>query len=93
MKHLLDMSRTLRSLDPNPLERILEQQNSGNRLGTKPICFLTSSLSSKLAHLINMETDGSSIRPFLLQQLQPFLQKGWLTIYNGTDHLPDSLQQ
>lgn len=83
----LRVNRTLRSLYLDPLSRILQQQNLGVPPGMKPSGIFTSSPSSALALLIDMKTDGSSIWPVLLQQLEPLRQKGWLTTYNGTDLL------
>ena len=83
----LNVNKTLQSLYLAPLSRILEQQNLNTSLGTKPSGVFTSSPSSTLVLLIDMKTDGSSTWPVLLQQLQPLLQKGWLTIYTGTELL------
>ena len=81
----LNVNNTLRSLYLEPLLRILEQQNLGTPSETKPSGVITSSPSSTLlVLLIDMKTDGSSTWPVVLQQLEPLLQKGWLTIYTGT---------
>ncbi len=84
----LSVNRTLRSLYLDPLSRILEQQNPAVPSRTNPNGVFSSSPRSTLALLIDMKTDGSSIWPILLQQLEPLRQKRWLTAYNGTDLLP-----
>lgn len=81
----LNVNNTLQSLYLEPLLRILEQQNLCIPSETKPSGVFTSSPSSTPVLLIDMKTDSSSTWPVLLQQLVPYLQKGWLTIYTGTE--------
>ena len=59
--------------------RILEQQNRDNVSEINPTGVLISTPSN---------TDGSSIWPISVQQLESLRQRGWMSMYNGTHLLP-----
>ncbi|KAL2838293.1 PLC-like phosphodiesterase [Aspergillus pseudoustus] len=88
-KSSLTPSRTLRSMYIDPLMRILRRQNpithfhpdldnpSNGVFDTDP--------SQPLIFLIDFKTDGEETWDYVVAQLAPLRESGYLTYYNGTD--------
>lgn len=85
----LTASRTLKSLYVNPLLEILEKQNPVSafhpKVDSPPAGVFDMAPSQTLILLIDYKTSGRALHPYVLQQLEPLRQKGYLTHFNGTD--------
>jgi hypothetical protein len=76
----LTRNRTFQSLYVNPLVRILEQQNPTSEFynGTSHGVF-DADPEQSLILLIDVKTSGVETWPWVLSQLQPLRERGWLT--------------
>ncbi|KAJ0418940.1 PLC-like phosphodiesterase [Aspergillus carlsbadensis] len=88
-KASLTPSRTLRSMYIEPLMRILRRQNPITRFNPfhdEPLngVFDTNPLQT-LILLIDFKTDGEETWDYVVEQLGPLRESGYLTYYNGTD--------
>ncbi|KAI9716351.1 MAG: hypothetical protein M1812_005416 [Candelaria pacifica] len=91
----LTRNRTLRGLYLDPIMNILEKQNPSKEF-TVPNDddddivngIFDTDPSQPLILLIDFKTDGPKTWPFLIEQLNPLLQRGYLTTFNGTDIIP-----
>ncbi|TVY43999.1 Altered inheritance of mitochondria protein-like protein [Lachnellula subtilissima] len=84
----LTRNRTFQSLYVNPLVKILEDQNPNTEFynGTSHGVFDTDPDVS-LTLLIDVKTSGPETWPWVLAQLEPLREKGWLTfVQNNTLH-------
>ncbi len=87
----LTRNRTLRNLYLNPIIDILEKQNPSTNF-TNPDNTVNGIFdtdpSQQLTLLIDFKMDGPTTWPFLIDQLKPLLQRGYLTTFNGTAIVP-----
>lgn len=84
----LTRNRTFQSLYVNPLVEILERQNPDTEFynGTDHGVFDTDPEKS-LILLIDLKTSGPETWPWVLSQLQPLRERGWLSfVKNNTLH-------
>lgn len=84
----LTMNRTFTSLYIDPLVKILEYQNPTTQFynGTTHGVFDTDPEKS-LTLLVDVKTGGTDTWPWVLKQLQPLRERGWLTyVANDTVH-------
>ena len=95
----LTKERTLESLYINPLVSILLKQNAPSQIITSNDTSSSSVSDSlngvfdtnhktPLVLLIDMKTDGPSTFPVVLEHLEPFRSRGWLTYFNGSAVIP-----
>lgn len=98
----LTKERTLETLYIDPIVSILSNQNTpGQFTSTNGTSFSsaptnTTNLSGvfeaspnlPLTLLIDMKTDGASTFPAVLEHLEPFRSRGWLTYFNGSAVVP-----
>jgi hypothetical protein len=84
----LTPNRTLNSLYVNPLLDILERQNaisaSHPKLDNPSKGVFNAAPKQTLILLIDYKTSGKSLHSYVLKQLDPLRQKGYLTRFNGT---------
>lgn len=81
----LTKNRTFLSLYVNPLVEILEGQNPSTEFynGTRHGVFDVDSEQS-ITLLVDLKTGGAETWPYVLEQLQPLRERGWLTyVENG----------
>jgi hypothetical protein len=87
--YALTPNRTLKSLYINPLLDILDKQNSITHFkpghDQPPHGVFDTDPSQTLILLIDFKTSGDDLWPYVVSQLEPFRQKGYLTYFNGTD--------
>ncbi|KAI9695728.1 MAG: Altered inheritance of mitochondria protein 6 [Candelina mexicana] len=87
----LTRNRTLRNLYLNPIVDILEKQNPSTNF-THPSDTISGIFdtepSQPLTLLIDFKMDGNTTWPYLVNQLEPLLRRGYLTTFNGTDIVP-----
>ncbi|OKL55839.1 hypothetical protein UA08_08925 [Talaromyces atroroseus] len=88
---VLNRRATLRSLYLNPLLDILHQRNShildlpDDFEPTTPLAgVFAADPTQTLILLIDFKTDGDELWPYVMYQLQPLREAGYLTFYNGT---------
>lgn len=81
----LTPNRTLKNLYIDPLVSILLHQNAHGQLGNavSPRGVFDSSANASLVLFLDFKTDGSSLWPVVLEQLEPLRSNGWLTNFNG----------
>ncbi|KAM0804561.1 PLC-like phosphodiesterase [Usnea florida] len=96
----LTKERTLESLYIDPIVSILSSQNIPSEITTSDSTTSTSSSATNLngvfdaspktplTLLIDMKTDGLSTFPAVLEHLEPFRSRGWLTHFNGSAVVP-----
>lgn len=98
----LTKERTLESLYIDPIVSILSSQNTPSQATTTDSTASTSpstsatnlngvfdaSPNTPLTLLIDMKTDGVSTFPAVLDHLEPFRSRGWLTHFNGSAVVP-----
>lgn len=91
---MLNRRETLRTLYLNPLLDILHQRNTRTNLLNLPDTFHTdlpmagvfaSDPAQSLVLLIDFKTDGDKLWPYVMEQLQPLREAGYLTYFNGSD--------
>jgi len=85
----LTRNRTFQSLYVNPLVQILEQQNTPTDFynGTSHGVFDTDPGKS-LTLLVDVKTSGAETWPWVIKQLQPLRERGWLSyVENGELHM------
>jgi hypothetical protein len=87
--YALTPNRTLKSLYINPLLDILAKQNPITHFQPShddpPHGVFDTDPSQTLILLIDFKTPGDDLWPYIVSQLEPFRQKGYLTYFNGTD--------
>jgi hypothetical protein len=78
----LTRNRTFQSLYVNPLVKILEQQNPDTDFynGTSQGVF-DADPGKSLTLLIDVKTSGAETWPWVLEQIQPLRERGWLTYF------------
>jgi hypothetical protein len=78
----LTRNRTFQSLYINPLVKILEQQNPDTDFynGTSHGVF-DADPGKSLTLLIDVKTSGAETWPWVLEQIQPLRERGWLTYF------------
>lgn len=77
-------SRTLRTLYLDPLANIFEHRNvSTASASAKETGFFDADLNASVTLLIDFKSNGHDIWPVLLEQLQTFRDRNWLTYYDG----------
>jgi hypothetical protein len=84
----LTRNRTFTSLYIDPLVKILEHQNPDTEFynGTDHGVFDTDSGKS-VTLLVDLKTEGAATWPFVLKQLEPLRERGWLSyVENNTLH-------
>lgn len=85
----LTPNRTLRKLYIHPLLDILDKQNPIStfhpKVDSPPNGVFDVAPAQTLILLIDYKTSGKPLHPYVLQQLEPLRQKGYLTHFNGTD--------
>lgn len=85
----LTPNRTLNSLYINPLLDILEKQNPVSSfhptIDSPPNGVFDIAPLESLVLLIDYKTSGKPLHPYVLRQLEPLRQRGYLTYFNGTD--------
>ena len=87
----LGPQRTLASLYIDPLVQILSQANPENKFTSeqkKPNGVFDTWSSATLYLFIDVKTKGNETWPYVENALQPLLEKGWLTQFNGTAIVP-----
>lgn len=98
----LTQNRTLESLYIDPIVSILSNQNTPSQVTTTNETSSSSASPSTadlngvfdaspktaLTLLIDMKTDGASTFPAVLEHLEPFRSRGWLTHFNGSAVVP-----
>lgn len=98
----LTKDRTLESLYIDPIVSILKNQNTPSQVtnthetssssappGTADLNgVFDASPQTPLILLIDMKTDGDSTFPAVLEHLEPFRSRGWLTYFNGSAVVP-----
>jgi len=87
----LNPSRTLQTLYLAPLLEILRRQNSSRQADGSFRGIFNRQAGQTFTLLVDMKTNGSTTLPVLLEQLQPFLDEGFLTAYDGNTLLPGAL--
>jgi hypothetical protein len=87
--YALTPNRTLKSLYINPLLDILDKQNPITHFipghDKPPHGVFDTDPSQTLILLIDFKTSGDELWPYVVSQLEPLRQKGYLTYFNGTD--------
>lgn len=88
-KSSLAANRTLRSLYVDPLKEILGKQNPVTKFqpavnGTPNGVFDTDP-SQTLVLLIDFKTNGTKVWPYVVSQLSPLREKGYLTHFDGKE--------
>jgi hypothetical protein len=87
--YALTPNRTLKSLYISPLLDILAKQNPIAHFqpghDKPPHGVFDTDPSQTLILLIDFKTPGDDLWPYVVSQLEPFRQKGYLTYFNGTD--------
>ncbi|RAO71258.1 uncharacterized protein BHQ10_007270 [Talaromyces amestolkiae] len=90
---VLNRDESLRILYLNPLLDILHQRNTRTNLLNLPDTFHTnvpmagvfaSDPAQTLVLLIDFKTDGDKLWPYVMEQLEPLREAGYLTFFNGT---------
>jgi hypothetical protein len=84
----LTRNRTFQSLYVNPLVKILEQQNTNTDFfnGTTEGVF-DEHRGQTLTLLVDLKTGGAETWPWVVKQLQPLRERGWLSfVENGKIH-------
>ena len=93
----LTKERTLESLYIDPIVSILSNQNAPNQVTTTNGTLSSTtalngvfetSPNTPLILLIDMKTDGASTFLAVLEHLDPFRSRGWLTHFNGSAVVP-----
>ncbi|PGH13267.1 hypothetical protein AJ80_06377 [Polytolypa hystricis UAMH7299] len=84
----LTVNRTLSNLYINPLLEILSNQNPTTHfhpsLDTPPNGVFDTDPSQSLVLLVDFKAKGKAIWPYLIRQLSPLRDRGYLTHFNGT---------
>lgn len=88
----LRQDRTLQSLYLNPIFRILENQNTASQLDTDSnqgtsVGIFDTSPNTTLTLLIDFKSNGTELWPYVMDQLDPLRQKGWLTHWNNSTNI------
>ncbi|KAL9101065.1 MAG: hypothetical protein Q9163_003639 [Psora crenata] len=88
----LTQDRSLKSLYVDSLVSILTHQNPSpgllNTTGTSRNGVFDTSPTTPITLLIDIKTDATKTFPVVLEHLEPFRSRGWLTHYNGSAVIP-----
>ena len=85
-------TRTLKSLYLDPLTNILKNRNvSLAATGSKDQGIFDADPNTSVILLIDIKSDGREAWPLLLSQLQPLMEAGYLTHFNGSKVIPGPL--
>jgi len=83
----LTLNRTLRNLYINPLLEILDKQNPTHRFNpnaSNPLNGIFDTVPSQtLSLLIDFKTSGPATFPYVVSQLRPLRDRGYLTYFDG----------
>jgi hypothetical protein len=87
----LKSDRTLQSLYLDPLMMILENQNrytqfKGSNETNSPIGVFDTNVNTTLVLLIDFKSNGMELWPHVVDALEPFRRKGWLTHWNNAEN-------
>ncbi|KAI5296693.1 Histidine biosynthesis bifunctional protein hisB, partial [Ascosphaera pollenicola] len=82
----LQPNRTLNSMYVKPLVEILDARNPPDQRtnATSPNGIFMEAPQQTLVLLIDFKMDGDETWPYLMEQLNPLREKGYLTYFNGT---------
>jgi len=88
----LTQNRTFRSLYVNPLVKMLDLQNTKTMFANpKGHGVFDTDPGQTLVLLVDFKTDGRELWPYVVNQLSPLREKGYLTYYDGEKTVPRAI--
>ncbi|KAL1972789.1 hypothetical protein VTN31DRAFT_6331 [Thermomyces dupontii] len=83
----IEPDRTLRGLYIDPIVELLDSKNPASKYypNTSPRGIFDTRPDQPLALLIDFKSDGAETWPYVVSQLSPLRDRGYLTYYNGAE--------